>query len=174
MVVAGLVVDCGTRHRPVVVVAPTVVVVACTVLVVVVGGRVVVGGSSRMTPDGPAGPGGPCAPGAPVAPGGPAGTVVEGRDEVDDGTRPDDNGGGWVLTGGSDVGGPGSSRLAVVMPVATANDPASSAAATHHSRAVCRACPARTMPIRRLPLMVPGGPAPAAQPPTPNTRHGRF
>src|SRR6266487_4638160 len=84
MVVAGLVVDCGTRHRPVVVVAPTVVVVACTVLVVVVGGRVVVGGSSRMTPDGPAGPGGPCAPGAPVAPGGPAGTVVEGRDEVDD------------------------------------------------------------------------------------------
>ncbi len=60
--------------------------------------------------------------------------------------------GGWMLTGGSVVG-LGSSRWAVVIAVDTANDPASSVAPTHHSRAVDRACRARTIPIRRLALI---------------------
>jgi len=139
----------GTRHL-VVEVAPTVV-VGC--IVVVAGSddgtpaAVVGGGIATMLPAGPAGPAGPCAPGGPGA-GGALGPVELGS--VDDGGRLVV--GGWVVTGGSVVG-PGSSRLAVVMIVAAANDPASRAAPTHHSRAVCRACRARTIPIRRLTLM---------------------
>ena len=140
---------CGTLHGVVVEVTPTVV-VGC--IVVVAGpddgapATVVGGGIATMLPAGPAGPAGPCAPGGPGAGGAPGpvepGSVDDARPVVD----------GWVMTGGRVVG-PGSSRLAVVMIVDTANEPASSAAPTHHSRAVCRACRARTMPIRRLTLM---------------------
>ena len=137
-------VELGTRHR-VLVVTPTVVVVAS-----VVGGTPgrVVGGATATILVEPGGPTGPCGPWMLVGPGplevvGPVVGLGPGRGGVD---------GGEVLTAGSVVEGAGG-RVAVAITVEAAALAISRPAPTHHSRAVDRACRARTMPIRRLALM---------------------
>ena len=157
-------VELGTRHR-VLVVTPTVVVVAS-----VVGGTPgrVVGGATATILVEPGGPTGPCRPWMPVGPGplkvvGPVVGLGPGRGGVD---------GGEVLTAGSVVEGAGG-RVAVAITVEATALATSRPAPTHHSRAVDRACRARTIPIRRLALIVPGGPAPAAPPwPAPHSHRG--
>ncbi len=112
-------------------------------LVVVGGNPVVVGAGMTSAALGwPGGPGGPCRP-WPLEVVGPVVGLGPGRGGVD---------GGEVLTAGSVVEGAGG-RVAVAITVEAAALAISRPAPTHHSRAVDRACRARTMPIRRLALM---------------------